>query len=200
MRKTLTAVAAAGGLMAAALGTATSADAATTSQWEKLAQCESGGNWHINTGNGFYGGLQFSASTWSAYGGGAYASTADKASEEQQITIAAKVAASQGWGAWPVCSVKSGIRGSSPTAGTGSVHVSSAASRSSNRPALSTPTNPAKGGSAGHGKHVVQAGESLSSIAAANRVQGGWQALFAANRATIKNANQLKIGQVITLV
>jgi uncharacterized protein YabE (DUF348 family) len=71
--------------------------------WDTIAQCESGGNWAINTGNGYYGGLQFSASTWTAYGGGAYASTANLASREEQIAIAEKVQAAQGWGAWPVC-------------------------------------------------------------------------------------------------
>ena len=71
--------------------------------WDRLAQCESGGNWHINTGNGYYGGLQFSAGTWTAYGGGAYAPTADLATREQQIAIGEKVQAAQGWGAWPTC-------------------------------------------------------------------------------------------------
>ncbi len=68
------------------------------------------GNWAINTGNGYYGGLQFSASTWRAYGGGAYASTANLASREQQIAIAQKVQAAQGWGAWPSCSSRLGLR------------------------------------------------------------------------------------------
>jgi uncharacterized protein YabE (DUF348 family) len=71
--------------------------------WDAVASCESGGNWSINTGNGFYGGLQFTNSTWLGYGGGAYASRADLASREQQIAIAVKVYNSQGAGAWPVC-------------------------------------------------------------------------------------------------
>jgi len=74
--------------------------------WDRIAQCESGGNWSINTGNGYYGGLQFSYSTWLAYGGGSYARTANQASKSQQIAIATKVQASQGWGAWPVCSAR----------------------------------------------------------------------------------------------
>lgn len=80
------------------------------SVWDSLAQCESGGNWAINTGNGFYGGLQFTASTWAAYGGTAYAPTANLASREQQIDIAKKVQAGQGWGAWPACTASLGIR------------------------------------------------------------------------------------------
>lgn len=75
------------------------ADAATTRTWDRLAQCESGGNWKINTGNGYYGGLQFSARTWRAFGGGKYASYAHKASKYQQIAIAEKVLDGQGWGA-----------------------------------------------------------------------------------------------------
>ena len=77
------------------------------SVWDKLAQCESGGNWSINTGNGYYGGLQFSLSTWRAYGGSGYP---HKASREEQIRIAKKVQASDGWGAWPACTSKLGLR------------------------------------------------------------------------------------------
>ena len=80
-----------------------------SSVWDAIAQCESGGNWAANTGNGYYGGLQFSASTWTGYGGGAYAPTANLATRDQQIAIAEKVQASQGWGAWPVCSVQAGV-------------------------------------------------------------------------------------------
>ena len=80
------------------------------SVWDSLAQCESNGNWSINTGNGFAGGLQFHPQTWLAYGGGQYASTASSASREQQIAIAEKVQAAQGWGAWPACTAKLGIR------------------------------------------------------------------------------------------
>lgn len=78
--------------------------------WDQIAQCESGGNWSINTGNGYHGGLQFNQGTWQAYGGGAYAPTADQASREQQIAIAEKVQAAQGWGAWPACTAKLGLR------------------------------------------------------------------------------------------
>jgi uncharacterized protein YabE (DUF348 family) len=79
------------------------------SVWDTIAQCESGGNWSINTGNGFKGGLQFTDQTWKAFGGGAYASSADKASRAQQIAVAKKVQAAQGWGAWPGCTSKLGI-------------------------------------------------------------------------------------------
>ena len=88
---------------------AAQATAATDGEWDKVARCESGGNWAINTGNGYYGGLQFSSTTWLNLGGGAYAPTADLATREQQIAIAEKVLAAQGWGAWPACSAGLGL-------------------------------------------------------------------------------------------
>ncbi len=75
----------------------------TALNWDALAQCESGGNWAINTGNGYYGGLQFSASTWISNGGGAYAPTANLATKAQQIAIATKLYAARGSSPWPTC-------------------------------------------------------------------------------------------------
>jgi hypothetical protein len=80
------------------------------SVWDALAQCEAGGNWSINTGNGYSGGLQFAPGTWSGHGGSEYASTASGATREQQIAVAERVLASSGWGAWPACSRKLGLR------------------------------------------------------------------------------------------
>jgi hypothetical protein len=78
--------------------------------WDALASCESGGNWSINTGNGYYGGLQFSSGTWLAYGGGQYAPRADLATREQQIAIATKVRdARGGYGDWPGCASRLGL-------------------------------------------------------------------------------------------
>ncbi len=85
------------------------AQAASTSTWDRLAECESGGNWSINTGNGYYGGLQFSAGTWRAFGGEQFAKRADLASRAEQITTAERVLDEQGWGAWPACSRKLGL-------------------------------------------------------------------------------------------
>lgn len=82
---------------------------ANGSVWDSIAQCEATGNWSINTGNGYYGGLQFSQSTWAAYGGTQYAPRADLATREQQIAVAEKVQAAQGWGAWPGCTSKLGL-------------------------------------------------------------------------------------------
>ena len=87
---------------AALLGTG-SASAASDSEWDQVAACESGGNWAINTGNGYQGGLQFSPSTWTGHGGGQFAPTADQATKAEQIVVAERVLASQGKGAWPTC-------------------------------------------------------------------------------------------------
>lgn len=94
---------------AAAAG-AVPANAASTATWDALAQCESTGNWSINTGNGYYGGVQFSLSTWRAFGG---SGMPHQASKSEQIRIAEKVLATQGWGAWPACSAKLGLYGKS---------------------------------------------------------------------------------------
>ena len=85
------------------LALAGQAGAATDGEWDRVASCESGGNWAINTGNGYQGGLQFSPSTWSGHGGGDYAPAAHLATKEEQIAVAERVLASQGKGAWPSC-------------------------------------------------------------------------------------------------
>ncbi|THA48328.1 transglycosylase family protein [Streptomyces sp. A1136] len=92
-----------------AAGAVQPAQAASVSTWDKVAQCEAGGNWSINTGNGYYGGLQFSLSTWKAYGGGQYATYPYQATKQQQILIGEKVLAGQGQGAWPTCGPKAGL-------------------------------------------------------------------------------------------
>ncbi|GHH53293.1 transglycosylase family protein [Streptomyces candidus] len=85
------------------------AGAAPVDVWEKVAACESTNNWKINTGNGYYGGLQFRQATWQAYGGRDYAPRADLASKDEQIAVAERVLKGQGPTAWPVCSVKAGL-------------------------------------------------------------------------------------------
>ncbi|MCW2848312.1 MAG: resuscitation-promoting factor RpfA [Marmoricola sp.] len=100
-------------LTAVVLVTATlAAPASATSMrtWSRLAKCESGGNWHINTHNGYYGGLQISSGTWRAHGGKKYGSNAHRASKRQQVVIAKRIKRSQGWGAWPSCSRRIGAR------------------------------------------------------------------------------------------
>ncbi len=102
--------------VAAALtvGGGSPASAASTTTWDKVADCESSGNWSINTHNGYYGGLQFSQSTWAAYGGLQYAPRADLATRAQQILVAEKVLQGQGPGAWPVCGPRAGLSRSAP--------------------------------------------------------------------------------------
>ena len=88
------------------IGMAAQAQSATDAEWDQVARCESSGNWAINTGNGYHGGLQFAPGTWSSHGGGEFAPVANLASREEQIAIAEKVLATQGRGAWPVCRVR----------------------------------------------------------------------------------------------
>ncbi|MFF8969166.1 transglycosylase family protein [Streptomyces sp. NPDC014995] len=173
----------------AATGNAAAADGGV---WDRIAQCESGGNWHINTGNGYYGGLQFSASTWRAYGGTAYAPTADQATRAQQIAVATEVQRAQGWGAWPTCSARAGASGSAPdapSAGSSSTKSRSSASGSSAN-GSSEPSARSAERSTGHssrgssrGDYTVREGDTLSTIAA--RHGTSWQRLYAANKAAI---------------
>lgn len=179
--------------------------------WDAVAQCESGGNWSINTGNGYYGGLQFSRSTWLAYGGGSYASTANLASRSAQIAVAEKVLVGQGIGAWPVC----GKRGGSTTTYTPrnttpapSATTQSRASRSETRstpkttytPRTRTTTVPtAVPTTGGKGNYVVKSGDTLAKIAKAHQVSGGWKALYAANRGVVENPNLIFPGERLIL-
>ncbi|MFF4761163.1 transglycosylase family protein [Streptomyces sp. NPDC001292] len=204
----------AGAAVAAPLMAVGDASAATASEWDAVAQCESGGNWSINTGNGFYGGLQFTNSTWAAYGGTAYASRADLASKSQQIAVAEKVLAGQGKGAWPVCG--KGLSGAAYTGGAPASPSSSgssakstttrsteqqAANRSATRPApsktVTTPTGEKV--KKGDGEYKVVSGDTLSSIAAKHGVQGGWKKLFELNKDIIDNADLIYPGQQLHL-
>ncbi|WP_328494534.1 LysM peptidoglycan-binding domain-containing protein [Streptomyces sp. NBC_00414] len=198
---------------------ATGASAATASEWDTVAQCESGGNWSINTGNGYYGGLQFSSSTWAAYGGSSYASTADQASKSQQIAVAEKVLASQGKGAWPSCGV--GLSGASTGGGSAPADSNSngsgqsttqpqpqnsqsseeRASRSQDRPAakktVETPTG--KKVEKGDGEYKVVKGDTLSEIAAKEKVKGGWAKLYKLNDDIVDDADFIFPGQQLHL-
>ena len=94
------------------LGLAAQAHAATDAEWDVVARCESSGNWSINTGNGYHGGLQFAPGTWTGHGGGEFAPAANLATREEQIAVAERVLATQGKGAWPVCG--RGLSGPTP--------------------------------------------------------------------------------------
>ncbi len=175
------------------------------SVWDRVAQCESGGNWHINTGNGFYGGLQFYQATWVGYGGRTYAARADLATREAQIAVAQRDLAAQGPGAWPVCSVRAGLTRANggATSATAVQRASRSITKKSIKKSYAPKTkkvNKAPSVSTGEGAEiVVKAGDTLSQIAARHGVDGGWQALFNANRGTIRDADLIYVGQVIRL-
>ncbi|MFJ4878127.1 transglycosylase family protein [Streptomyces sp. NPDC088745] len=224
-------LAAAGGVgMALPLMASGSAGAAPVDVWDKVAACESTNNWKINTGNGYYGGLQFRQATWNAYGGQAYAPRADLASKGEQIAVAERVLKGQGPTAWPVCSVKAGlVRGgpapdisvshvedkspakdkspqqgkgpqkdkakdSTPDRGEGQKKTEPpAAERPAPQPPAGRtpppktdpgPTRPVPGGPTA-GAYTVAQGDTLSQIAESEKVTGGWQRLYQANRQVI---------------
>jgi len=144
--------------------------------WDKLAQCESSGNWAINTGNGFSGGLQFTPSTWRAFGGGG---RAQDASRVEQIVVAERVLAKQGWGAWPACSRKLGLSGTPAPIG--------------KAPEAKPATAKKVTSAAGPNTVTVRAGDTLGKIAKAHGTTVA--ALVAANG--IANPNALSIGDVL---
>jgi resuscitation-promoting factor RpfA len=158
------------------------ASAAAPNNWDAVAQCESSGNWAINTGNGYYGGLQFSQSTWAAFGGTEYAPRADLATKAQQIAVAERTLDAQGPGAWPSCG--KALNPSAPEAG-----AAPAASA-----LVSAPAPAATGGT-----YTVQAGDTLGRIASEQGVAGGWQALYAANDDQLSSPDRIAVGQVLQL-
>ncbi|MEU4928819.1 transglycosylase family protein [Streptomyces yokosukanensis] len=198
----------------AATGNAAAAD---NGVWDRIARCESGGNWHINTGNGYYGGLQFSAGTWRAYGGTAYAPTADQASRSAQIAVATKVQQAQGWGAWPVCSARAEAAGAAPAAdrtGSSGTTASNGGETTKSAPKTSAPTRSAgtdsapttpaqrpaahTGRSDSRGDYTVREGDTLSAIAARHGTT--WQRIYAANKKVVgDDPNLIVPGQRLAL-
>ena len=110
MRTMLSAAVLSAATVVPAVAIASPSHAVRTHTWERLAQCESSGRWHVNTGNGYYGGLQISRGTWGAYGGHRFAALPNHASKRQQIKVAERIKRHQGWGAWPACSARIGVR------------------------------------------------------------------------------------------
>lgn len=194
---------------------ATAANAtAPTSTWDALAQCESGGNWATNTGNGYTGGLQFSPTTWAAYGG---TGSAADATREQQIAVAEQVQAAQGWGAWPSCAAQLGLSGGATGTTSQAVPVQSApvaAAPVQSAPVQSAPVQaapvqaaPVQAAAPLHRAPVavsgetytLQAGDTLSIVAEKLGIAGGWQKLADANLDTIADPDLVFAGQVIQL-
>src|SRR3954453_13194780 len=169
---------------AALLGPASPAQASSVN-WDAVAQCESGGNWSISTGNGFYGGLQFTRGTWKAYGGGKYASTANKASKSEQIRIAEKVLRGQGIGAWPVCGKKAGSSKHHKGTNTSGSKSHATTRKAPHKVKVTRSTTVKTTGKV----YVVRSGDTLSAIATKNHVKGGWHTLYQLNRGNIADPN-----------
>jgi LysM repeat protein len=168
-----------------------------SSAWDRIAACESGGNWAANTGNGYYGGLQFSRSTWKAYGGTKYASTANKATRAQQIAIAEKVLRGQGIGAWPVCGKKAGSTKHYKAKNTGG--SKSSAHKTTKKSAKKATTSRKVTVKATGKYYVVRSGDTLARIASQHHVSGGWHTLYQLNRGVISNPSLIFPGQRIVL-
>ncbi|MFJ2932061.1 transglycosylase family protein [Streptomyces sp. NPDC087219] len=210
-RASLTVTAGGAGMALPFIGAGT-VQAASLDVWEKVASCESTSHWHINTGNGYFGGLQFSQSTWEAYGGTHYAPRADLASKDQQIAIAERVLKGQGPGAWPSCGPGAGLArgGDGPDINPGT--ATTKASRGGNAPSTASlpgqralSERPARnvGPTAVptvREMYTVTPGDSLSKIARDERVQGGWKRLYDANRPVVgDDPDLIHPGQRLTL-
>jgi hypothetical protein len=197
----VTQVALAGAIVAAPMAIAAgTANAAPSADWDATARCESGGNWAINTGNGFYGGLQFTASTWRAYGGAAYAPTANLASRDAQIAVANRVLAAQGPHAWPNCfryGTTSGVGAAAPAAPQKQVPAA---------PRKATPVVPQAQAPVhapvqapkldGNGDYTVVAGDSLSGLVEKLHLSGTWQDLYNKNKDVVgSDPNLIIVGQ-----
>ncbi|MCI4045514.1 transglycosylase family protein [Streptomyces sp. TRM75563] len=208
-----------GAAVAVPLMGATNASAASVETWDAVAQCESGGNWSINTGNGYYGGLQFSQSSWAAAGGTQYAARADLASKDQQIATAEKLLDLQGPGAW-ACAGAGGLTndGVDPGVNTGSGQSESKpeqaqperqaeqpttrseqreAPKAESKKTVTTPTGEKV--EKGDGEYKVKAGDTLSKIAEKEGVKGGWSKLFKLNDDIVEDADLIFPGQQLHL-
>lgn len=185
------------------VGTAVPADAASN-VWDRVAKCESGGNWKINTGNGYYGGLQFSHSTWKAYGGGKYASNANKASKAEQIAIARRTLAGQGARAWS-CAGRAGLtksngkasKSATPSTNPGASTAKSTTKTSAAKKPVASST--AYTGSTSGKTVKVKRGDTLSKMAKRYHVTGGWKGLWKLNKSQVKNPNSIRVGQVLKI-
>lgn len=196
------------------------ANAAPGSTWDALAECESGGNWGINTGNGFSGGLQFTPSTWAGFGG---QGAPQDASREQQIAVAENVLQGQGWGAWPACSAKLGLSGgANPSAqpmqqAPVQAQAEQIQPQVAPAPVAQAPVAPAPVAQAPVAEapvavapvaaapavsgdtYTIQSGDTLGTIAEKLGVVGGWQALYEANADTVIHADLIFTGDVLQL-
>lgn len=211
-----------GGIVATGIATVagavlmpTAANAASDSTWDALAQCESGGNWAIDTGNGYYGGLQFSLSTWQAYGGSGNPADASRA---EQIRVAENTLAGQGWGAWPTCSARIGASGAAePRAAApqpaqpaqqaqSTQQAAPAQAPTQQAPAAQPAPAPAQPAAVqlpdvqpGDETYEVVPGDTLFEIAEAQGVDSGWLGIFAVNQDSLSDPDLIMAGQQLVL-
>jgi nucleoid-associated protein YgaU len=171
--------------------TAPGAQAASVGTWDKVAECESSGDWQADTGNGYYGGLQFSESSWKAAGGTQYAPRADQATKEQQIATAEKLLDQQGPGAW-ACAGEAGLSadGAPADVGASSSGEDDGAPKHETHDAGKGET-PGSGG--GKGDYTVKSGDTLASIASSHGVD--WKQLYEDNKSAIEDADLIHPGQ-----
>ncbi|WP_323182369.1 MULTISPECIES: peptidoglycan DD-metalloendopeptidase family protein [unclassified Streptomyces] len=188
--RTLAGLVVAGIAAPAAVGlVAQPASAASVGTWDKVARCESTNDWSINTGNGYYGGLQFSSGTWAEFGGRQYANQANQATKAQQIAIAEKVLATQGPGAWPSCGKLAGLQrgGPAPEAPKAPAKGTSTAGKNTETPAAPKRAQ-------GAHSYTVVSGDTLGTIGSELGVS--WQTLYSENRSVIgSNPHMILPGQ-----
>jgi resuscitation-promoting factor RpfA len=202
VRRTIARVVVAGVAVGAPLMVAPAFASAQSVNWDAVAECESGGNWAIDTGNGYAGGLQFKQSTWEANGGSGNPANASKA---EQIRVAENVRQSQGMGAWPTCGKRAGASGGGGGGGQSAApaktprksnnNSGAGSSQKTKAPARTAPVAPALVASNPTGDYTVLPGDSLSKIATTMKVEGGWAALFEKNKQFIGDPNLIVPGQ-----
>ncbi|MCP2251987.1 LysM domain-containing protein [Prauserella aidingensis] len=198
--RTMARVAVAGLAVGAPLALAATPAQAQSVNWDAIAECESGGDWSINTGNGYYGGLQFSQSTWEAYGG---TGNPAEASRSEQIAVAERTLEGQGIGAWPVCGAQAGSTASYESSNTEGSAPAPAEEETTEAPVQEesapapepAPAPVAK--SNPDGDYKVKKGDTLSKIAKKKNVEGGYQKLVELNEGYINNPDFIVVDQKI---
>lgn len=182
------------GLIVGSLAFAAPANATTSVNWDAVAQCESGGNWAISTGNGFYGGLQFTLGTWRANGGTGMPQDASRAT---QIAVAERVLATQGIGAWPVCGKRGGSTASYSGTNTSGRKTSTKTHHSSTTTTHVSTVVKATSVPTGTGSYVVVSGDTLSKIGSAHGVS--WRTIYSLNHSVLSSPNLIFPGQHLAL-
>jgi hypothetical protein len=187
--------------LALGVGAVAAAPASAGTVWDRVASCESGGNWKIHTGNGYYGGLQFSSRTWRGFGGGRYASQAHHASKAEQIAIARRVLAGQGAGAWATCGRRAHLtkhNGKANRHATPSTNPGATKTRHHKAAKHVTWAKKAHSANKHHARTArVRRGDTLARIAHRYHVAGGWHGLWKLNRKSVPNPNRISVGQVL---